>query len=911
MILGMFCKYLIIKTSSWCLINIIILLCLYKNNWEFMVKKYANFLQFLLFFIALLVWSSKAEAQCAGTDAQKVICNIENPINQSISLFALLGGTPTPGGTWTDDNNLRGLDPVTGILNGQMIRSGGVYHYTYTVPGVAGCVDNKAVVTLTIGAYAGVPAPYATVCTLDKVFSLFSAFNSTVMRPHSNGTWTNAAGRIVDSSILTAGLEGSFDFTYTVPAVTACSPISPSVKVTVTFFKAPEPGKPKDLLLCGETDLDSYTDLDLHTLLSGEEFGGEWRGLGLTSVRDHNVNLKQLYNTHGPGILNYTYTAFSYPDNRICPDRTSVISITLEKRLDFTGAKIVVESDICEDAISRATYLAKITQGPQAIPNGEYKVTFNVSGPNAGGETVTANFVNGELIFPVKSSYFKQVGVFNINVTNIVATASKESCANIVNNLSYNLRINPLPHLEGALLIPDTVCQNKKTVVQISNAIQLTDGNYDIVYNITGDNFATGLTANITAVGGNASFEIPANFNIKSGVSTITIIKITNTFTGCTNVANAQGNLIINPLPNATTLVLQVENLCFGAAVPVAVSGLGNLIDATLLYTLSGSNSSTLQTVVLAVANGKASFIIPAELILNTGSTTIIARNLKNNVTSCDVDLINVSDDFIINTIPDAPLVISPQEFCEVEGATVANLTPQGVRYKWYSSTTSTTPLASTYVLKSEQLYVRETSVTNCISAPTLVSIVVNDTPAPTLNPGGENFCGLKNPTIADLSKVTNVSSTVAWYDAENNGNLLASTTLLRDKVTYYGFDLLSVTNCISDNYLGVTVSLFDCNPEEFAFFIPDGFSPNGDNVNDTFRIPDIDFLYPDYTLEIFNRYGNIMFKGNKNKPNWDGRNSEAAGFGDGIVPNGVYFYVINFNKDNRRPQQGRLYLNR
>lgn len=192
-----------------------------------------------------------------------------------------------------------------------------------------------------------------------------------------------------------------------------------------------------------------------------------------------------------------------------------------------------------------------------------------------------------------------------------------------------------------------------------------------------------------------------------------------------------------------------------------------------------------------------------------------------------------------------------------------------------------------------------------------MISVVVNDTPAPTLNPDGQNFCGLKNPAISDLSKATNVPSTVSWYDAQNNGNLLASTTLLVDKATYYGYDLSSVNDCISDSVLEVTVSLTECDPAEYAFFIPDGFSPNGDNVNDTFRIPDIEYLYPDYTLEIFNRYGNVMFKGNANKPNWDGRNSEAAGFGDGIAPNGVYFYIVNFNKDNRKAQQGRLYLNR
>lgn len=151
----------------------------------------------------------------------------------------------------------------------------------------------------------------------------------------------------------------------------------------------------------------------------------------------------------------------------------------------------------------------------------------------------------------------------------------------------------------------------------------------------------------------------------------------------------------------------------------------------------------------------------------------------------------------------------------------------------------------------------------------------------------------------------------MAWYDAVDNGNLLTSTTLLVDKATYFGFDLSNATSCISENYLEVTVSLLDCDTSQYKFFIPDGFSPNGDNVNDTFKIPDIEFLYPNYTLEIFNRYGSVMFKGNINKPDWDGKNSESAGFGDGIAPNGVYFYIINFNKDNRRAEQGRLYLNR
>jgi gliding motility-associated-like protein len=168
----------------------------------------------------------------------------------------------------------------------------------------------------------------------------------------------------------------------------------------------------------------------------------------------------------------------------------------------------------------------------------------------------------------------------------------------------------------------------------------------------------------------------------------------------------------------------------------------------------------------------------------------------------------------------------------------------------------------------------------------------------------------LNAPTIADLSNNTNSPSTVVWYDAPN-GNLLPPTTALVDKKDYYGYDLSSTTNCRSYNNIIVTVSLTECDNVPNNFFIPDGFSPNGDGVNDVFVIPDIDFLYPDYTIEIFNRYGNGMYRGGKDKPGWDGINYETQGINHGIAPNGVYFYVLHFNKDNKPPQQGRLYLNR
>ncbi len=878
-----------------------------------MAKNYISYLHFVLFFIFFTLIPSKLSAQCAGSDnVNELICDVTNPIYQSVNLFSLLGGSPVPGGTWSDNNNLRGLDPATGILNAQVIRAGGTYQYTYTAPATSGCTDNQAVVTITIGAYAGVGSQ-VTVCNDEGTFNLFTAFDSKVMGPHTNGRFTYITGEPVENPIKIGNLKTktTFRFVYTVPAELACSPNDKTTNLEVTVLIAPKAGKPTDLILCGTTDLAGYTDLDLNDQLTDEDSGGTWTGIGITSSTDHNINLQELFDANGPGEYAYTYKVLAIPDNNICPDKEATVKITLEKRLDFTGAKIEVNKDICESEIATATYSAKITQGPDSIPNGVYDVTFSVVGPGASGsETVRGNFANGEFNFPIRSSYFKQVGQYTITVTRIVSTSSKGKCVNIFSPFSTILTIYPLPLLTNATLTSLPICQNDAATIQVT-APQLLDGTYRITYNINGDNLALGETAQMQSVGGKATFTIPGNLSTRSGLSVISIYSITNITNPspqCTNTANVAGNLNINPLPNAVTVTAAVKDYCLSAPVTVSVSGLGTLTNASISYSLSEGNTSAVQTIAKAVTNGKLDFVIPAELLLNTGATKITLLNLTNTVTNCDVDLINVTDDFLINPIPPAPIA-ADQKFCKVDQAVIANLEPKGPQYKWYNSAAATTPLAIDYVLKTEDYYVRETSVAGCTSEPAKISVVINDTPAPEMNETAD-FCGLANPKISDLSNKTNVPSTVAWYDAAD-GNLLPSSTLLVHNAIYYGYDLNATTGCLSENYKEVKVSLQDCEVAQYEFFVPDGFSPNGDGVNDSFVIKDIEFLYPNYTLEIYNRYGNGMYKGDNSKPAWDGKNYEKSGIAGGIAPNGVYFYVLHFNKDNKPPQQGRLYLNR
>jgi gliding motility-associated-like protein len=67
----------------------------------------------------------------------------------------------------------------------------------------------------------------------------------------------------------------------------------------------------------------------------------------------------------------------------------------------------------------------------------------------------------------------------------------------------------------------------------------------------------------------------------------------------------------------------------------------------------------------------------------------------------------------------------------------------------------------------------------------------------------------------------------------------------------------------------------------------PNTFTPNGDNVNDTWIIKYLD-SYPNATVEIFNRNGNRVFFSTGYKIPFDGNYQNEP------LPVGVYYYIIN-----------------
>ena len=128
-----------------------------------------------------------------------------------------------------------------------------------------------------------------------------------------------------------------------------------------------------------------------------------------------------------------------------------------------------------------------------------------------------------------------------------------------------------------------------------------------------------------------------------------------------------------------------------------------------------------------------------------------------------------------------------------------------------------------------------------------------------------------------------------------------------QDRFTYQACDSGTPTLCHQATVL-ITVSPLR------VLQVPKGFSPNGDATNDTWIIAGIR-AYPNNTVTIFNRWGNIVYRvqgyDNLNTV-WRGQARQGITPVGTSLPDGTYFYVINLNHpDSTQPLNGYIILKR
>jgi gliding motility-associated-like protein len=76
-------------------------------------------------------------------------------------------------------------------------------------------------------------------------------------------------------------------------------------------------------------------------------------------------------------------------------------------------------------------------------------------------------------------------------------------------------------------------------------------------------------------------------------------------------------------------------------------------------------------------------------------------------------------------------------------------------------------------------------------------------------------------------------------------------------------------------------------SPPPMPLVIPNTFTPNGDGINDTWQILNIE-RYPNCNVQVFNRYGEKLYSSVGYSVPWDGK------FKNAYLPTGVYYYIID-----------------
>lgn len=101
--------------------------------------------------------------------------------------------------------------------------------------------------------------------------------------------------------------------------------------------------------------------------------------------------------------------------------------------------------------------------------------------------------------------------------------------------------------------------------------------------------------------------------------------------------------------------------------------------------------------------------------------------------------------------------------------------------------------------------------------------------------------------------------------------------------------DSLVYELCIDTTCRTATVRIdVRCDP----VLVYEGFSPNGDGMNDYMMVVGLDEL-ASYRLEVFSRWGTRVFESSDYANDWDGS------WDDGDLPDGPHFYVVTYTEDD------------
>ncbi|WP_157814098.1 gliding motility-associated C-terminal domain-containing protein [Olleya sp. Bg11-27] len=906
-----------------------------------------------LVLVILMCYTSKVNAQCNEQETV-VICDMTTIDNNNdgipdgiINLYdqynSTTGGTISVAtGTWFDPDFNFALDEATGDLFLWDLDDSSVAITDYQFQLIdtnSACPDGIiATVNLVLGPFEGNPLPpqgvndaNITICeSILSTFDLFQVFESQPS-PHKNGIWEFVGNLGDPSNFLGFGPTPSsfnatipyvpfgnliefdvFEFTYTVPGISPCSPTSVS-NIKVEVIRDVFSGSATNYSICEDDILAGLWDNDINLTddqyLSGEDVEGLWSANNdpsgqISNPLDAIINIREIYDflkASNPMFscetFTFSYTVEARSSLTNCSDKTTSISFTFFETIRFFEQEDP-PLEICTDdfrpySISLYDELLFTTENGivYEYPNSIYTNWTLISGPSdlniqENGEIILYDHqvLTTEGLIDIEGITNDDVGtyVFSYNVSSD-ATCLGSPCAN--RSAEVTLVIHPTLYA-GEDTIDLEFCETDTSIASPLDLFTLltTNGVDDPIYQGTEgqwlDNTGTVVINPIT---------LP---DIE-GSQTFNYVYSTLTAEGCLDRANLSFTIFEAYNPGEDGVV----EVCDTDVMFDLFDSLGG--SPSTIGTWTGPNG-------YATTGHEAIF----DPLLSEGG--VYTYSLPDNTNTGNVVLCPGSESMVTVTLFQSPILGEGGLYAVCQTELQIDL------FDYLDATADTSgsfiDIGATGVLTGSVLDVSQLSEgvydfryqiqgnPPCDLSSIIISISVIEVETPIIE--NQTFCATDGASISNL--VANNGQDFNWYDNATDTVPLDADTILVDGADYF-VTATDVNGCESFR-VAMTVTLLPYGNPECEDCISDGVSANGDGQNDQFDLCSLPLTFPNFEIDIFNRYGTIVYKGNQNTPLFDGESNVGIGK---TLPSGVYFYVFDPKDGMTDPFQGNFYLSR
>lgn len=283
------------------------------------------------------------------------------------------------------------------------------------------------------------------------------------------------------------------------------------------------------------------------------------------------------------------------------------------------------------------------------------------------------------------------------------------------------------------------------------------------------------------------------------------------------------------------------------------------------------------------------SAIVPGaqSYLWSTGDTTDTISVIPTNTTAFSVTVTDTlgcpdTDTVYAYVNPSPSLIVSPDTtICE---GTSAILTVNGASsYLW--STGDTSPSITVNPLNDQVYSVSGVNNYGCIDSAS-TNVFINTYPVATITTPKDTIC---------RGEAINLDAGGGDEYLWNTGDQSPSILVQPNTTKEYTVEVSNVMNGTScPDTASHTVNVVRCN----TYFTPNAFTPNGDGKNDVFKVIGQFKNVTAFELNIYDRWGRIVFKTQDYNDVWNGTDKDS----NEPLPVGTYIYQVSITEGTYEP---------